>query len=124
MEYKFKPLTSQDIFPIAKLISKIGLKNAMKSIDTTSIFSLFENKDNENMVSVLGFPLFMSIADLILSNLDKCEDDIYKILSASTGLTVAELKQISIADFAEMIIGYVKQDGFADFIKVVSKFIK
>ena len=64
------------------------------------------------------------MADVIFKNLPKCEDDIIQMLSNTSNLTVAQVKKLSLAEFTEMVIDFIKKEEFKDFIKVVSKLFK
>ena len=80
--------------------------------------------DGVNYAEKLGLSIFIEIADLLLRNLPKCEDDMFNLLSATSNLTVEQVRQLDLATFAEMVIEFVKKEEFGDFIKVVSKLFK
>lgn len=89
-----------------------------------------EDKNTENTndklislgLSVL--PTVLDVADIILGNIEKCEGDVFKLLSQTSNLSVEEVRKLELCDFAEMIIDFVKKEEFKDFIKVVSKLFK
>jgi hypothetical protein len=74
--------------------------------------------------TMIGISVAFDIGGVILSNLPKCETEIYSFLASVTGLKVKEIEEASMADFAEMIITLVQKDEFKDFIGVVSRFLK
>ena len=81
---------------------------------------------NDKLIS-LGLsvlPTVLDVADIILGNIEKCEDDVFKLLSQTSNLSVEEVRKLGLCDFAEMIIDFVKKEEFKDFIKVVSKLFK
>ena len=143
--YKFRLLGAPDIFLMAKIISKIGLKEfkacfegegikgliAQAFIDKTAEQAEGENgeqaegeNDDFNIISV-GAGVTFEIVSVILGNLDKCEADIYQMLAQTSNLSVNEIKAPgNAAMFLEMVIDFVKKDEFKDFIKVVSKLFK
>lgn len=88
--------------------------------DAEEIKNISKNKD----VEVVGMTVIMNFAGIIIGNLPNCETEIYKFLSELTGAKVEELKEISLADFAELIIEIVKKEDFKDFIGVVSRLFK
>lgn len=138
--YVFRKLSAPDIFVMSKIISKIGvnefadcfgkdsLKNLVSNItDNDSVDKTNNDKEtdsDDNVASIVGFSVFLEIANIILKNLPSCEEDIYKILSQTSNLDVEEIKSLELSVFAEMVIDFIKQDGFSDFIKVVSKLLK
>ena len=113
--YELRRLSSKDIFPMAKIISKIGVKEfsaAFNGVDVTA-----------GNVAAVGFTVFMDIAGIIFENLNSCEKEIYSFLSDLSGVGVKDLQELSIADFAQMVIDLVQKEEFKDFFKVVSKLL-
>lgn len=66
----------------------------------------------------------LEVANVIFSNLPKCENDIYQLLSQTSNLNVKEIKALSFVDFTKMVLDFVKKDEFKDFTKVVLEFLK
>ena len=125
--YTFRTLSAEDVFPMFTIISKIGIKDfksSLESEDFASVINAFSNKDDEAAVTNLGIAICLEIANVVLRNLEKCKDDIFKLLSATSDLSEEDVRKLSIAEFAEMIIDFVKKEEFADFFKVVSKLFK
>lgn len=122
MTYELRKLCSKDIFPMSKIISKIGIGQFRKCFESDEVKSMIANAGKEEDISsAVGFAVVLDIGEIILSNLPVCEKEIYAFLEDLSGSTADELKEISIADFAEMIITLVKKPEFSDFFKVVSK---
>ena len=127
MDYNFRKLNASDIAPMCKIISKIGIKEIAKCFESESIKSLISSVKNENKdkaVDAVGLQVVLDIADILLTHIPDCENDIFKFLSSVSGLKFADVKELSITEFADMIISLVKQSGFSDFIGVVSKLSK
>lgn len=126
--YKFRRLAAEDVFPMFKIINKIGIKEIKTFIEGDGFKDVLKgfsgDASNEKEVEKLGLSIFIEIADLLLRNLPKCEEDMFKLLSSTSNLTVEQVRQLDLATFAEMIIEFVKKEEFGDFIKVVSKLFK
>lgn len=125
--YTFRTLSAEDVFPMFTIISKIGIKDfksSLESEDFASVINAFTNKDDEAAVTNLGIAICLEIANVVLRNLERCEADIFRLLAATSNLDENEIRKLSIAEFAEMIIDFVKKEEFADFFKVVSKLFK
>lgn len=123
MEYTFRPLTSKDIFPMSKIISKIGIKEFKECFESDAIKSLVKNAENGD-TSAIGLAVMIDIAGVILSHLGECEKDIYSFLASVTDLEISDIENASMADFAEMIVSLVQKEEFKGFIGVVSKLFK
>ena len=126
--YKFRPLSSVDMFLMFKIIGKIGVNEFTVCFEKDGIqklvASMTGNDDKNNIASVIGVSVVLEIANVIFGNLPKCEAEIYQMLSNTSNLSVDEVKKLDFAIFAEMIIDFIKKEEFRDFIKVVSKLFK
>lgn len=135
--YTFRRLSSPDIFPMCKIIGKIGLKEFTAAIDKDVLTELIVEFTSANAnakpnaeenvfgaFAVNGATVILGIADVIISRLPSCENDIYQILSQTSDLSVEEIKTMDAAVFFGMVIDFIKKDEFKDFIKVVSGLLK
>lgn len=150
--YKFRNLCAKDIPLITNVIKSIGLsefKECFKADTIKDIVGMFtgkanedadneneqnevadapnEDADNENTLIAVGvslLPSLMDVADVILNNIDKCETALFKLFASTSNLTAEQIGNLSLADFAEMVIDFVQKDEFPDFFKVVSKRFK
>ena len=131
--YTFRQLGAPDIFLMSKIISKIGIKEFKVCLESDGIKNLIQNAmvdkaqngGNETDFISAGAEVALELASVILTNLPKCEDDIYQMLSQTSNLSVEEIKAPGNAVmFLEMVIDFIKKEEFRDFIKVVSTLFK
>lgn len=129
--YKFRTLSSVDTFLMFKIISKIGVKEFNVLFENEGIKNLVmsmmgeKKADGEGQsVSVTYIAVVLEVADVIFKNVPKCENEIFQMLSQTSNLTIDQVKNLSFAEFTEMVIDFVKKEEFRDFIKVVSKLFK
>ena len=136
--YTFRTLCGGDVFLMFKIISKIGVKEFNACFENDGIKHLVaammgeklaKTAENEEEVetpsfSVTYISVILEVADVIFRNLPKCESEIFQMLSQTSDLSVAQVKELSFADFTEMVVDFIKKDEFKDFIKVVSKLFK
>lgn len=126
--YKFRRLSAEDVFPMFNIISKIGIKEFKAFYEgdgLKNIKAAYKGKgQDEGAVEAAGIAIFIELAAVILGNLPKCESDIFLLLSRTSNLDEKAVRKLDMADFAEMIIDFVKKDEFGDFFKVVSKLFK
>lgn len=124
--YIFRRLAAEDVFPMVNILNKIGINEVKKFIEGDgfkSVLSAFTEGEegNEKAVEKVGLSIFFELLDLLLRNLPKCEDDVFKLLSSVSNLTVEQVRKLDVVDFTEMIMDFFKKEEFKDFIKVVSK---
>ena len=128
--YKFRKLNSTDTFLMFKIIGKIGIDELTECFGKDNVTKMIRKfsggkstKDNGE-ITMIGISITLEIANIIMNNLPKCEDEVYQLLSNTSNLSVDEIKTLDFAVFAEMVIDFIKKEEFLDFIKVVSKSFK
>ena len=127
-KYIFHTPKATDIFTMAKIIGKIGVNKFAGVLQKEEIQSLVKDVSkkksvsNEDISMIAGIGVFTEIAQIILVGMPVCEDDIYKLLSDTSNLTIDEVKELDGVTFLEMIIDFFKRN--MDFIKAASKYVK
>lgn len=124
--YTFRKLSTDDIFPMFRLLNKIGLKDMKDNDNLKRIIFMFMGGNVEGKVDVneIGIDMFLELACLITESIPKAETEIYTLLSTTSDRTVEEIKGQSPAVTFEMILDFVQKEEFKDFFKVVSKLFK
>ena len=124
--YTFRRLSTQDIFPMLRLLNKIGLKDLRDNDNIKSIVMLSTSATEKKKIDVnrIGMDVFLEIACLIVDNIPKCEVELYTILSTTSDRTVDEIKAQDMAVTLEMIVDFIRKEEFGDFFKAVLKLFK
>lgn len=117
-----------DIFTLASIIGKIGVNKFSSILKKDEIQALAKDVskkksiDSEDISMITGIGIFTEIAQVVLVGMPLCEEDLYKLLSNTSNLTVEEVKELDGVTFLEMIIDFFKRN--MDFIKAASKYVK
>ena len=119
VKWEFRELCSSDIFPVFRIMNKIGFKQFKECFQSDEVKAMA--KSGKKDVASIGMTIFFDVAGIIIENISSCENDLYELLASVSNLSKEEIKKLSMADFAEMIIDFIKKPDFADFFKVVSK---
>ena len=122
--YTFRRLSTEDLFPMFKVICKLGLKQFQENGGIKTILTRFADGKKEINATELGIDIFLEITFLVIENLPKCESEIYTLLSQTSDLTVEQIKAQDMAITAEMILDFIRKEEFGDFFKVVLKLFK
>lgn len=133
--YTFRNLGAADIIPMTKIIKNIGLKEFRTFLEgdgINKIMAMFTPKNtdeaaaptDEKSIEAIGFSLALEVAEIIFSNLEKCENDIFAFLASVSGMKIEDVRKLDLATFAEMVIDFFKKEEFKDFFKVVSRSFK
>lgn len=117
-----------DIFTLASIIGKIGVNKFASILQKEEIQNLAKEMSKKKSISsedistITGIGIFTEVAQVILMGMPVCEDDVYKLLSSTSNLTIDEVKELDGVTFVEMIIDFFKEN--MDFIKAASKYVK
>ncbi len=111
--YELRPLVASDMGAICKIITAIGIRQFKECFSVDG----YQDKNVEQ----IGFGVLFDIAGIVIANFPKAEDEIQTFLSSLTGMKVAEIKKLPIADYGEMIMEVVMKEDFQDFFKRVMK---
>lgn len=113
--YTLRRLCARDIFPFAKILSKVGIKQFSEC---------FQLDENDNLsLSMSGLAVALNVIDILLNNLDKCENEIYSFLAGVSSMTPEQIMNLDMDVFAQMIIEIFQKKEFADFFKAVSRLL-
>ena len=126
-KYELRALQSKDVFPMFKIISKIGVKEFKSCLETAevkdAITKMANKQENVNIESV-GVTVMLDVASVVISHIADAEADIYQFLSGLSGMEKKDLESLDMVTFFEMIADVFKKEEFKDFIGVVSKLFK
>lgn len=129
--FELRELKSSDIFPMFKIMGKIGFKDLKDRLtpdkvkELTSMFKQNANTesgaDAEEQMMFVGFNIIFEVVEIIMGNLPSCEQEIYSFLAGLSGMKVKDVANLPLATFTEMIVEVLKKEEFKDFFKVVSR---
>ena len=125
MNFELRKMTSADIFPMCTIIKKIGIDEVKKMINSPELIAMVsDSKGKEDKSTAIGMSFMLDIASLIIGNIPKCENDLYKFLASIAKTTEKELREISPADFLDLVIAVIKHEDFKDFFNHASQLLK
>lgn len=128
--YKLRGLCAKDVFPMVKIIRKIGLKDIGKAFDPEEIRAITETVSDDEDTTVdgiaktVGITVILKIVDVILENLEAAEQEIFGFLGGLAGMTADEVGSLPMDVFFEMLVDTFQSKEFVGFMKVVSRFLK
>lgn len=125
--YTFRKLETQDIFPMFKLLNKIGIRDLKENEGMKNVlFAFMGGTTAKGKVDVnkIGMDMFFELASLITENIPKCEAELYSLLASVANLKVDDIKKQSPAVTFEMIVDFIKKEEFKDFFSVALKLFK
>lgn len=132
-DLKIKKLTTRDIFPTLKLIKAFGVSEFKKVFTPENLARITatkkeddknDDKNDDKVVYTLGVDVVLEVVDIFITNLGRCENEIYNYMAHVTESTPEEIADLPMADFAQLVIDLVTGEGFGDFFTVVHKLLK
>ena len=123
-KYTLRKLEAKDIAPMASILSKIGLKEVKNCFSPDDIKAIAGGEGGIEAVGAVGVSVAFEIAGVILSNYERCQNDVFSFLASLSGMDIKQIESLPLGTFTEMVIDVVKKEDFKDFMKVVSKLFK
>lgn len=122
--YTLRKLEAKDIAPMASILSKIGLKEVKNCFSPDDMKAIAGGDGSIEAVGAVGVSVAFEIAGVILSNYERCQNDVFNFLASLSGMDIKQIESLPLDTFTEMVIDVVKKEDFKDFMKVVSKLFK
>ena len=119
-KYNFRSMKATDVFKLTSILAKIGVKDIKGCIGNYMTLSKNEEADKNTLALNLG----VDIVEVLLSNIDKCEEAIYKFLASVTDLNEKQIKEMDATEFITMLYDLFAQKEYLDFFKVALRFQK
>lgn len=122
-----RKLKATDLFAVSKIIKTIGVDDIINCFSSKEIKDLAktmsegDKKYTDGDVREVGAVIVKNICTLIFDKLDLIENDLMKFISSVTGLSIKEVEDLPLNEFAEVVVKIIKNPDFVDFIKVVLK---
>ena len=125
-----RSLSAKDIFPMVKIIQKIGLNDLGKCFEPEEINAITaassdgKERNAEELAGLVGVNVVLKIVDLILENLPAVGEEVFVFLASLTGKTKTEVEDLPMDVFFGLVVDVLKREEFVGFMKAVSKLLK
>lgn len=123
--YTLRDLTADDIFPVLRILNKIGVNDVKKCFAAqevrTAITDAAAGKDTD--VSAVGVTVMLEIASLLIEHIPDCRDELYGFLASLSGKKKEDVAALPMLTFVRMIRDVVRKDEFRDFFGALTGFL-
>lgn len=134
MDLNVRKLAAMDIMPMVSVLNKLDFKKIVGTLDTSRAAAKAKaeadgvtgeqvNADDGLALS-LAADMFLPVVGVILEDLPKCEKPLFTFLASMCGMDEDAFRKLPPAAVPEALFEIVHQDGFADFFKAASKFLR
>ena len=117
-KYEIREMKAPDVFKLTSILSQVGVKNfiqVFKGNDTLS--KLKDKKVSKEEKDELAIELAFGVVDVLLANLDKCEQPIYRFISSLCGVDKTEIENLKGVEFFNLLVEVFTQKDCLDFFK-------
>ena len=123
---EIRPLSAKDIFPMVKIIRKIGLNDFGKCFEPEEINAITAtfSGGTEELTRMVGMNVVLKIVDVILENLPAVGEEVFVFLANLTGKTKTEVEDLPMDVFFNLVVDVLKREEFVGFMKAVSRLVK
>lgn len=129
--YTLRNLCAKDIFPMAKIIRKIGLKDIGGCFSLDEIKATVEpsdkdgaEKNSDDVAETVGITVVLKIVDVVLENLSTAEQEIFNFIAGVAEITADDVANLSMDVFFDMLVDIFKKKEFVGFMKAVLRLFK
>lgn len=113
--YTLRPFKDSDLFLLLQILKKIGIKDCKEAF--------MQVASGEKTIKQVGIVAVFDLADILIGNLTKAEDDIYNLYAGLSGLAVEEIKEMEFGTLPLMIYDSFREVKNTSFFKVLSKLL-
>ena len=113
--YTLRKFNDGDLFPILKILKKIGIKDCKEAFVQVA--------SGEKTLKEIGILASFDLADILIGNLTKVEEEVYSLYSDMSGLAADEIRSMEFGTLPLMIIDSFNEVKNTSFFKVLSKLL-
>ena len=113
--YTLRKFNDGDLFSILKILKKIGIKDCKEAFVQVA--------SGEKTLKQIGILASFDLADILIGNLTKVEDEVYSLYSCLSGLSADEIRAMEFGTLPLMIMDSFNEVKNTSFFKVLSKLL-
>lgn len=113
--YTLRRFKDGDLWPLLQIFKKIGIKDCKEAF--------IQAVSGEKTLKQTGTLAAFDLADILIGNLIKAENEVYTLYSDMSGLPVEEIKDMEFGTLPLMILDSFNEVKDTSFFKVLSKLL-
>ncbi len=113
--YALRKFKDSELFLMLQILKKLGIKDCKEEF--------FQVASGEKSFKQIGTQAVFAIVDILVTNLEKVEDELYSLYSDMSGIPVDEMKDMEFGTLPLMIIDSFSEVKNTSFFKVLSKLL-
>ena len=113
--YTLRKFNDGDLFSILKILKKIGIKDCKEAFVQVA--------SGEKTLKQIGILASFDLADILIGNLTKVEEEVYSLYSDLSGVHADEIRAMEFGTLPLMIMDSFNEVKNTSFFKVLSKLL-
>lgn len=109
---------------MAAMIGKIGVAQFLAGLDKDMVEKISAIRDGKDLLKDVSVAsASVQIINIVLQNVGRIRPELFELLENATGMTEAEINDLSASRFVELLDAFISRDEFWDFFMQVSQLI-
>ena len=113
--YTLRKFKDSDLFKMLQILKKIGIKDCKEAFVQVA--------SGEKTLKQIGILASFDLADILIGNLAKVENEVYDLYSDMSGIPVDDMKEMEFGTLPLMIYDSFGEVNNTAFFKVLSKLL-
>lgn len=113
--YTLRKFRDGDLFTLLQILKKIGIKDCKEAF--------IQVASGEKSIKQIGILASFDLADILIGNIAKAEDELYSLYSDMSGIPVDVMKDMEFGTLPMMIYDSFSEVKNTAFFKVLSKLL-
>ena len=113
--YTLRKFKDGDLFKLLQILKKIGIKDCKEAF--------IQVASGEKTIKQIGILASFDLADILIGNLAKVENEVYDLYSDMSGIPVDDMKEMEFGTLPLMIYDSFSEVKNTAFFKVLSKLL-
>ena len=113
--YTLRKFKDSDLFLLLQILKKIGIKDCKEAF--------IQVASGEKSIKQIGILASFDLADILIGNIAKAEDELYSLYSDMSGIPVDVMKDMEFGTLPMMIYDSFSEVKNTAFFKVLSKLL-
>lgn len=113
--YTLRKFKDGDLFRLLQILKKIGIKDCKEAF--------IQVASGEKTIKQIGILASFDLADILIGNLAKVENEVYDLYSDMSGIPVESMKEMEFGTLPLMIYDSFSEVKNTAFFKVLSKLL-
>lgn len=128
-----RKLNIGDLMPVVKIVGKIGIKDFKKCFTDIDTFNFLEDgpetvkvsedEKRDGLFEKVGISVALDAVDILLTNIPKCERELYTFMASMCCVTEDEFKEYPPSAFVDTLVEIFETEEAKDFFTRVARLV-